>query len=133
MTGEENCVVEFISGVKLLLLGGCVLKALEGDPSAMACRLTAMLSSVSVSWVLPGLVGKPVALGRTVTPLVGRLQHRFGASDGVLTADMGPESPEPADPVSVCRDTAGHMIKERFRSVRLRKLLSSSRLSFFFP
>lgn len=68
MTGEENCIFEFVSGVKLLLLGGCVIQLLEGVFFAMACHLTATFCLVSCSLALSGLVRKPVSLGKALVP-----------------------------------------------------------------
>lgn len=49
MTEEENCVLEFVSGVKLSLLGGCIIQALEGVFFAMARHLTATFCLVLCS------------------------------------------------------------------------------------
>lgn len=115
-----------------MLLGGCVTKALEGAPSAMARHLTATLCLVSCFLVLPGLVHKPVVLSRAVTPQVGFNNALMPLMVSLLLT-LAQKVPNPADLRRVCKDAAGHMIKERFKSARLCKLLSSSCLSYFFP
>lgn len=129
MTEEQSRVHEFAPGGKLLQLGDCVVKALEGALSAMACCLTATLCSVSCSLVLPGLVHKPIALGRAVTSP----QEGFSSTliplmvSLLLTLDQ--KVLNPADPGRACK---GHTIRERFRSAQICKLLSSSCLHFLF-
>lgn len=131
MTEEENHILEFVSGVKLSLLGRCVIKALERAPSAMACCLVAVLCSVLCSLVLPGLSCKPLPLGRAVTPQVGFNSPLVPQMVSSLLT-LAQKVPSPADPGSACKDTARLIIKEKFRSAQLCNLFSSSCLSFFF-
>lgn len=125
VTWQENRTLEFVSGVKLSLLGGCVIKVLEGAPSARvgvwwpcSARSPALWSFQVWSWQscdCPG--GFSSALVSLMVSWMPVLAHKV---------------PNPAAPGSVCKDTAGHMIKGRFRRAQRCKLLSLSRLSLFF-
>lgn len=68
MIEEENRVLEFVSGVKLSLLEGCVIQALEGVFFAVAYHLTATFYLVLCSLVLSGLICKRVSLGKALIP-----------------------------------------------------------------
>lgn len=63
----------------------------------------------------------------------GRLQEALWFSNIVLTMTVGQRVTNWADLGSMCKDTAGCMVKESFRSPQLHKFLSSSHLSFFCP
>lgn len=63
----------------------------------------------------------------------GELQEALWFSNIVLTMTVDQKVTNWADPGSMCKDTAGRMVKESFRSPQLHKLLSSSYLSFFLP
>lgn len=89
MTGQENRVFEFVSGVKLSLLGGCVIQALEGVFFAMACHPTATFCLVLRSLVLSGSSASLCLLAKLWFPT---LEAAFWSSKIVLKMTVARKS-----------------------------------------